>query len=119
MLGQSGITNPLIEIAKEKKAQGKRIIIKEYEDINDVGSCQILFVSYNCKQAIETIVSKEGNKPTLIVAEQNEACTKGADINFIISENKLKFEININAATNAGLKLSSQLLQHAILVNTP
>jgi hypothetical protein len=119
VLGRSPITPPLIDIAKEKKAQGKRIIIKEYDDVNDIGACQVVFVSNNYKPDIETVIDKLGDKPILIIAEQPDACTKGAAINFLISENKLKFEININAASGAGLKISSQLLQHAILVNTP
>jgi hypothetical protein len=119
VLGKSGITDPLIEIAKEKKAQGKRIVIKEYQNINDIGDCQILFVSNDYKGGIEPVVSKLNTKPILIVAEQTDACSKGAHINFLVSENKLKFEINMNAAAIAGLKISSQLLQHAILVNTP
>jgi len=120
VLGRSGITDPLIEIAKEKKAQGKRIVIKEYDNINDVGDCQILFISGNNKQDVETAVSKMGDKPILIVAEQTDACAKGAHINFVISDNKLKFEMNPSAAAISGLKISSQLLQHAIVVvNTP
>jgi uncharacterized protein DUF4154 len=119
VLGKSEITPPLIEIAKEKKAQGKRIIIKEYDDVNDISSCQVVFVSNNYKADIESVVAKLGDKPILLIAEQPDACAKGADINFQLSDNKLKFEININAAAGAGLKISSQLLQHAILVNTP
>jgi len=119
VLGRSGITDPLIEIAKEKKAQGKRIVIKEYDNISDIVGCQIVFISGNNKQDVETAVSKMGDKPILIVAEQTDACAKGAHVNFLISDNKLKFEINPTAATISGLKISSQLLQHAIVVNTP
>jgi hypothetical protein len=119
ILGKSEIADPLIEIAKEKKAQGKRIVIKEYDNADDISGCQVVFVSNNYKPGIETVVAKLGTKPILIVAEQADACAKGAHINFLVSENKLKFEININAAAGAGLKISSQLLQHAILVNTP
>jgi hypothetical protein len=119
VLGRSGITDPLIEIAKEKKAQGKRIVIKQYDNISDIVGCQIVFISGNNKQDVETAVSKMGDKPILIVAEQTDACAKGAHVNFLISDNKLKFEINPTAATISGLKISSQLLQHAIVVNTP
>jgi hypothetical protein len=119
VLGESGITAPLNEIAKDKKVRNNSMYIKEAQDINNIGSCQVLFVSRNYSPGIEDVVSKIGNKPILIVAEQPDACKKGAYINFIISEEKLKFEINLQAATKAGLHISSQLLQHAILVNTP
>jgi uncharacterized protein DUF4154 len=119
ILGKSSITNPLIEIAREKKIQGKRIVIKEYQDINDIVDCQVLFISHNYQPGIETVIAKLNNNQALIVAEQPDACAKGAHINFLISDNRLKFEINANAAARTGLKISSELLQHAILVNTP
>jgi hypothetical protein len=119
VLGKSGITSPLVDIAKDKKIKGKKIIIKEYQNINDVDSCQMLFISNKYNGDVGTITSKVGDRPMLIVAEQNDACEKGAHINFLISENKLKFEVNLNAVARAGLKISSQLLQHAIIVNAP
>ena len=118
VLGESGITAPLNEIAKNKKAKDKSIYIKECQDIDNIGSCQVLFVSRNYGPGIENVISKLADKPVLIVTEQPGACQKGSYINFIISENKLKFEINLKAATKAGFKISSQLLQHAILVDT-
>jgi hypothetical protein len=119
VLGESGITEPLNEIARDKKIKDKSMYVKECQDLNNIGSCQILFVSRNYSPGIQDVISKIGDKPILIVAEQKDACEKGAYINFVIVENKLKFEINLKAATRAGFQISSQLLQHAILVNTP
>jgi hypothetical protein len=119
VLGESKITTPLNEIAKDKKVKDKSMFIKEYKDINDAGNCQVIFVSKNYTGNIESIVSKVGDKPILIITEQPGSCEKGADINFFVLENKLKFEINQKAVAKAGLRISSQLLQHATLINTP
>jgi hypothetical protein len=119
VLGESEIIAPLNEIAKNKKVKDKAMDIKQYNDINDIGACQVIFISKNYAGSIEAVISKIGDKPVLIIAEQNGACEKGACINFLVSENKLKFEINQKAVAKAGLRISSQLLQHAILVNMP
>ena len=119
VLGESEITTPLNEIARNKKVKDKSMYIKEYKDINEAGSCQVVFVSKNYTGNIESVISKVGDKPVLIITEQPGACEKGADINFFVLENKLKFEINQKAVAKAGLRISSQLLQHATLINTP
>jgi hypothetical protein len=52
----------------------------------------------------------------LIVTEGKNLATKGAAINFIMINNKMKFEINQTAMRNAGLRVSNQLLDLAIVV---
>src|SRR5260221_2943292 len=47
VLGESGITAPLNEIARDKKVKGKSMYIKESLDANDIGLCKILFISRN------------------------------------------------------------------------
>jgi hypothetical protein len=118
ILGESSIITPLNEIAKDKKVKNKSVTIKLCKSLDDMNACQVVFVSKNYNTTIETIVSKAYNNPILIITEQKDACEKGAHINFIISDNKLKFEINLKAALKANFKISSQLLQHAILINT-
>jgi hypothetical protein len=119
VLGESEIMNPLNEIAKEKKVRGKNMYIKKCLDINDIGLCQVLFISHTYTADISSVISTIGNRPILIVTEQKDACEKGAQINFLIAEDKLKFEINPKAASKAGLKISSELLQHATIINGP
>jgi len=118
VLGQSNIISPLNEIAKGRKIKNRNINIKVCQDVNNIGDCDILFIPKDYQANIETITAKINNQPVLIIAEQKDASLQGADINFIVSENKLKFEINLKAALRAGFKISSQLLQHAVLINT-
>lgn len=114
VLGESPITKLLIEISKAKT---KKMNIKEYYNLNDIGFCNIVFISKNYNSSIETVIAKFNNKNVLIVTEQIGYGAKGAHINFLISENKLKFEVNLTAVKKDGLKLSSKLLEHAILIS--
>jgi hypothetical protein len=111
ILEESPITASLLDIPKNKK-----IDIKKYKNLNEISFCNILFVPYNCTIPIETILSKFSGKPVLIVTERNGYGKKGAHMNFIIVENKLKFEVNLKAINKSGIGISSFLLQHAIIV---
>ena len=66
ILEESPITTSLLAISKNKKIE-----VKEYKNLNELGFCNILFVPYNCTIPIETILSKFSGKPVLIVTEQN------------------------------------------------
>ncbi len=111
VLEDSPITNELQSMAKNKK-----MLIKEYKTLKDIRFCNILFVPYNCSVPIETILAEYAGKPVLIVTEQNGYGRKGAQMNFVMVENKLKFEVNLKAINKAGIGISSFLLQHAIIV---
>jgi len=111
ILEESAITTSLIEITKNKKIE-----IKEYKNLNEVGFCNILFVPYNCTVPIETILAKFSGKPVLIVTEQVGLGKKGAHVNFVYVEQKLKFEVNLKAINKSGIGISSFLLQHAVIV---
>jgi hypothetical protein len=57
-------------------------------------------------------------RPILTVGEKKGFASRGGMINFIVVENKVRFEINPHAVETAALKISSQLLKLAIIVNT-
>jgi hypothetical protein len=111
ILEDSPITSSLNALAKNKNIE-----IKEYKDISDLRFCHILFVPNNSTIPLETILSKYSGKPVLIVTERNGSGKKGAHMNFIMIDNKLKFEVNLKAINKAGIGISSFLLQHAIIV---
>lgn len=118
VLGDSPITEQMRIVARNQRAKNKKINIAEYENVNEIGLCYILFVSNTSSIPLEDVISKFENKPVLIVTEENEGgVKKGPFINFFIESGKLKFEINLKAINKAGIKISSQLLQHAIIVD--
>ncbi len=101
----------LRSLSKGKKFGFQNIIIKEFRSLNDITDCQVLFLSQyvNLLKYASTIVDKIGGKNTLIVSEKNGATKFGSMINFVIKDNKLKFEIHKANASKFGLQISSKL----------
>ena len=52
----------------------------------------------------------------LIVGESAGFAQRGAAVNFFIEANKIRFEINVDAARQRGLKISAKLLTLAKIV---
>lgn len=116
VLEQSPITKQMQAIANEKKIKNKPILVKEFSTLDEAEGYQFLFVPANCSIPIESILSKYAGKPVLIVTEKEGFGKKGAHINFLLSDNRLRFEINLKSFNNSGVEVSSQLLQHAIII---
>jgi len=73
-------------------------------------TCQELFVGNN--GSIPTAFSA-ANPAVLTVGEGEDFIRQGGVIAFVIDNRRVRFDINVKAATNVGLKLSSKLLSVA------
>ncbi len=95
-----------------KKFGYQNIIIKEFKNVDEISNCQILYVdgSINYSKNANLISQKLNNKSSLIITEDFGAISKGSMINFVIVDNKLKFEVSSANAEKFGLKLSNSLL---------
>ena len=116
VIGSSPIVEPLNATAKTNMMNGKHIIIRQINSPGEIGFCHVLFISKNYSNSISIILSNT-MKGTLTISETDGAATDGVAMNFILVNNKLKFEANLKAISLAGLKASSELLKLAVIVN--
>jgi hypothetical protein len=100
------------------KAIGNRIIrIRHLGEPKDMQACQILFLGKAQSKRIPMLVTNLHNAPVLTVGETAGFLDAGGMIDFLLEENKVRFDINLNAAESARLKIGSRLLilaQHVV-----
>jgi YfiR/HmsC-like len=116
VIGSSPVTNALKQIAASNRVNGKPVIVREFDSPDDISNCNILFIPRNCGYDLSSILPKVAGE-TLTVSEQPGFAKKGTAFNFVIINNKLKFEANLKALSMARLKAGSQLLKLAIIVD--
>ena len=114
IVGTSPIDAPLREIAATRKDSEKKIKIVHCKSAAEITYAHILFISKNVDEPLDAILAKVP-KGTLTVGERPGCAKEGAAMNFVIIDNKLKFESNLKALNASGLKASSQLLKLAII----
>ena len=117
ILGKSPVEGPLREISKKRGADGRKIEIDVFTAIDQVKGCSILFISGVFATRLEGVLKKLKQKSTLTISDTPVLASRGAAINFVLANGKLKFEINRRTLNEAGLQASSQLLKLAILVD--
>jgi hypothetical protein len=116
VIGNSPVTASLNEIAKENRVGYKRIVVRVFNSPEDIGSCNILFIPRRSPFSLRSILEKV-RKGTLTISEEAGFARQGTAFNFVIINDKLKFETNLKAIASAGLKAGSQLLKLAIIVD--
>lgn len=102
-----------------KRVKGRTIKVVAYRDGACLEKSQILFLATQDKTFIQKVLPATATRSILTVGEVEGFTRMGGIINFFTESNRLRFQINIDAARRAGLKLSSQLLGSARIVKEP
>lgn len=80
------------------------------------GECRIVYISDSESDRIDSILAPLEDRPVLTVSDSTAFAEKGGMIRLKLVNNKVRFDINIDAAQRAGLNISSKLLSLATIV---
>jgi hypothetical protein len=90
-----------LEAALNGKTIGARSLhVRHLKQLSELQGCHLVFV----------VLALLKGSPVLIVGESEHFVQEGGTIGFFLEENKIRFEINLEAAEKAQLKISSRLL---------
>lgn len=94
----------------------KKIEIREVGASEEVDDCHMLFVPAYKTKRFDEILTVARNKSILLVCNKVGYASKGAGINFVIVDGKLRYEINSTSIEARGLKVSSNLKSLGIAI---
>lgn len=108
------LMDELAKMATVKKVDDRKIEIKSNEklDLNSIPN--MLFLLPESSSALKDISSKLKGKGTLIITENKGLTKVGSAINFVVVDNKQKFEYNKSNAVKAGLDPSEEFKTLAV-----
>ena len=109
MLGPNPFGDELAKAVEGRKVNGRDLIVQTAEKIDDVKGVHVLFISAPEDQKLAGHLAALKGKPVLIVGETELFGKNGGIINFTLEGDKVRFEINMETAGGAGLKISAQL----------
>lgn len=97
------------------KAEDTKTIIDTIANgqMEPLRKCHLLFICSSEKKNINEIIDLVKDHGVLTVADTQEFFDAGGIVNFVIEDNKVRFDINLTASEKAGLKIRSQLLRLA------
>ena len=108
---------PILDrIVNEKKIDGRGFVVKRLKWGKDLKDCNILFISSSEKAHFQEVIQIVKGMPVLTIGETPNFARRGGIINFTLEDSKVRFEVNIEAARQADLNISSRLLSLARIV---
>jgi hypothetical protein len=119
ILGTDPFGNLIDRIVENKKIGARGLVVKRLKwgaDLKDLKECKILFVGASEKAHLDELLQIVKTLPILTVGEAPGFAERGGVIRFVLEDNRVRFEINVEAAHQADLTISSRLLTLARII---
>jgi hypothetical protein len=104
------------DITRGERVGGHPIVVKRLGPADPLGRSQILFVSASERKRLDRILESLSNAPVLTVGESDDFARLGGVIQLTKDRYRVGFDINVEAAERARLRISSKLLSLANIV---
>jgi uncharacterized protein DUF4154 len=113
VLGQDPFGQELRNIANDKIVNGRKLQVNQVGDLQTARACHILFIASSQKAGLKQALESLRGTGALTVGDTKGFVEQGGMINFVLENERVRFEVNHKAAEQAGLKISSKLLNVA------
>ncbi len=112
------------EIVQDKKVNDRKIRYQIFDLAageeeqqkqmrEEIRSCQVIFVPKSEGKNLDRILELVKDRPVLTVGETGDFLQKGGILNFVLEENKIRFEINLDTAKAARIQFKTSVLKLA------
>lgn len=116
VIGEDPFGPFLDETVRNERAGGRELAIRRYRNAGDIGNCQMLFISRSEGARLEEILEALKGKSILTVGDSEEFARRGGMIRFVTDGGKVHLRVNVDAARDGNLTISSKLLRSAEIV---
>lgn len=116
VLGADPFGRFLDDVVQGESVSGHVIAVRRYRKIEDVERCHVLFVSGSEGAHVARIAQALRGRPILTVCDWEGLARHGAMVRFLNEDDRVRLQINLDAAKAAGLMISSKLLRSAEIV---
>ena len=116
VVGQDPFGQYLDDAVTGGKLGGRPLTVARFARVRDVRFCHILFVGGMADADLDDLIRRLRGHPVLTVGESDNFARRGGVIRFLTYNNRTRFRINLTAARDAGLVISSQLLRAADVI---
>lgn len=117
ILGASPLEQALELGAGRKTIDNRGFVLRHISDARQASGCHILFVSSSERKRWRSVVAAIKSDGILTVGETEGFASEGGVVNFKLEGDRVRIQINVDAAGRERLRISSRLLNLAQIVN--
>src|ERR1700676_545138 len=119
ILGTDPFGTIIDKIVQDKKIGARGFVVKRLKwgtDLKELRESKILFIGASERAHMDELVQMLRGLPILTVGETPGFAERGGVIRFVLEHNRVRFEVNVLAARQADLTISSRLLTLARII---
>jgi hypothetical protein len=113
VLGRDPFGQVLDRVLAGETLHGRRAAAKRISGAREASGCELVFISESERGGLGETLRLLREKSILTVSDMDDFSTSGGMIQLVLEDERVRFEVNLAAATKAGLRLSSELLKVA------
>lgn len=104
------VAGELEEITRERHVNGRAVEVRRLAADDPLDGLQILFVGGERADVPSELAADAQARSILVVTESGGGLGGGSAINFLLVDQRVRFEVSLDAADASGLAISSRLL---------
>jgi hypothetical protein len=116
VLDADGVATELGRLLQNRQIQNRPAQVRSIKNIREVNNAQMLYIGTAYREDLRRAVASVGGKPVLVVTSADAGLDAGSSVNFLLIDQRVRFEISVDAAQSAGLRVASELLAVAVRV---
>ena len=113
VLGDDPFGDVLEQTVTGKTVKSREFAVRRLADAAEAPRVDILFIASSEKSRLPEVLGRLRGSSVLTVGDTDNFVGRGGMVGFRTNGNVVRFDINLRAATRAGLRISSQLLRLA------
>lgn len=118
VVGADDIAIHLEAIVAARTVNGRPVAVRRLRPGDSIAGIQILFVGQAARAGLESLLADARRYPVLIVTETENALARGSMINFVVADDRIRFDVGLDSAARSNLRISARLLAVARRVVT-
>ena len=119
VVGSDDIASELADIVKGRNVDGRAVEVRRLRATDSLAGLSVLVIGAAERGRTAQLVRAAHARGILTVTETDDGLEQGSIINLVVSEGRVRFDVALDAAERAGIKLSSRLLAVARVVRMP
>lgn len=115
ILGRDPFGDALSSLATNQIG-GRPVQIRRVPNDKEIRGCHVVYISSSERKSVAQILATLKGSSILTVGEMAQFAARGGMVQFSLEEKQVRFEVNLDAASHAEMKISSRLLVLARIV---
>ena len=116
VVGADEVATELTEIVRGRAVGGHPVEVRKLRPGESTAGLHVLFIGAAERARAPPLIRAAHARGAMTITETDDGLEQGSVINLVVMEGRVRFEVSLEAAERAGIKLSSRLLAVAHLV---